>query len=81
MPDAAVPVGGWFIQVAAVGSRSRAEDIAEMVGARIEPVGSLWRVRMGPYKSDAEATTALAQVQTQGYQEARLVRIPAGGTQ
>lgn len=77
VPDAAVPVGGWFIQVTAVGSRSRAEDIAELVAGRVEPVGALWRVRMGPYKSEAEATSALAQVQGQGYQDARLVRLPA----
>ncbi len=75
IPDAAVPVGGWFIQVAAVSSRARAEDIAEYVAGRIEPAGALWRVRMGPYKSEAEATSALAQVRSDGYQDARLVLI------
>ncbi len=77
MPDAAVPVGGWFIQVTAVGSRARAEEIAELVAGRIEPAGTLWRVRMGPYKSEADATRALAQVRSDGYQDARLVVIPA----
>jgi len=85
VPDAAVPVGGWFIQVTAVGMRSRAEEIAELVAGRVEPVGNLWRVRMGPYKSEAEATSALAQVQSRGYQDARLVKIagsgPVGGPQ
>ena len=81
VPDAAVPVGGWFVQVAAVGSRPRAEDVAELVAGRIEPVGALWRVRMGPYKSEDEAMSVLAQVQGQGYQDARLVRIPAAGSQ
>lgn len=80
VPDEAVPVGGWFIQVAAVGTRARADEIAEFVAGRVEPVGALWRVRMGPYKSEAEATTALAQVQSEGYQEARLVRITSTGT-
>jgi rare lipoprotein A len=75
VPDAAVPVGGLFIQVTAVGDRRKAEDIAEYVAGRVEPVGALWRVRVGPYRSDDEATTALAQVQRQGYQDARLVRI------
>jgi rare lipoprotein A len=79
VPDEAVPVGGWFIQVAAVGSRSRAEEVAELVRGRVEPAGALWRVRMGPYKSEAEATSALAQVQSEGYQEARLVRIASNG--
>ena len=87
VPDAAVPVGGWFIQVTAVGSRPKAEEIAEFVAGRIEPVGALWRVRMGPYKSEAEATAALAQVRSDGYQDARLVviasnsnKIPEGTT-
>ena len=75
VPDAVVPVGGYFIQVAAVGDRAKAEDIAEFVAGRVEPVGALWRVRMGPYRGEDEATTALAQVQRQGYQDARLVRI------
>ncbi len=80
VPDSAVPVGGFFIQVAAVSSRARAEDIAELVAGRIEPAGALWRVRMGPYKSEAEATSALAQVRSQGYQDARLVDISADNT-
>lgn len=75
VPDEAVPVGGFFIQVTAVSSRSRAEEIAEMVAGRIEPAGALWRVRMGPYRSEAEATSALAQLRSDGYQDARLVVI------
>jgi len=81
VPDAAVPVGGWFIQVAAVSTRARAEDIAEYVAGRVEPAGALWRVRMGPYKTEDDATSALAQVQGRGYQDARLVRIAATGSQ
>ncbi len=80
IPDEAVPVGGLFIQVAAVSSRARAEEIAELVGGRIEPAGSLWRVRMGPYKAEADATSALAQVRSYGYQDARLVRIASDRT-
>jgi rare lipoprotein A len=75
VPDAAVPVGGFFIQVTAVGDRHKAEDIAELLAGRVEPVAALWRVRMGPYRSEDEAMTVLAQVQRQGYQDARLVRI------
>lgn len=77
VPDAAVPVGGWYIQVTAVSSRPRAEEIAELLGGRVEPVGALWRVRMGPYKSDADASNALAQVRSGGYQDARMVHIAA----
>jgi rare lipoprotein A len=75
VPDAAVPVGGWFIQVTAVGDRAKAEDIAEYVAGRVEPAGALWRIRMGPYRNAADASSALAQVQRQGYQDARLVVI------
>ncbi len=77
VPDEAVPVGGWFVQVTALSSRPRAEEIAELLGARVEPVGALWRVRLGPYRSDMDATNALAQVRSRGYQESRLVRIEA----
>jgi len=80
IPDEAVPVGGWFIQVAAVGLRTRAEEIAEFVAGRVEPVGNLWRVRMGPYKSEGDATTALAQVRSEGYQDARVVRLASNGS-
>ena len=59
----------------AVGDRRKAEDIAELLAGRVEPVATLWRVRMGPYRSEDEAMTVLAQVQRQGYQDARLVRI------
>ncbi len=75
VPDAVVPVGGYFIQVTAVSDRGKAEDVAEQLAARIEPAGALWRIRMGPYRSESEATSALAQVRARGYQEAQLVRI------
>jgi rare lipoprotein A len=75
VPDAAVPVGGWFIQVTAVSDHAKAEDIAEYVAGRVEPAGALWRIRMGPYHNAADASSALAQVQRQGYQDARLVVI------
>jgi rare lipoprotein A len=77
VPVAAVPVGGWFVQVTALSSRPRAEEIAELLGARVEPVGTLWRVRLGPYPSETDASNALAQVRSRGYQESRLVRIEA----
>lgn len=77
VPVAAVPVGGWFVQVTALSSRPRAEEIAELLGARVEPVGMLWRVRLGPYSSEMDASNALAQVRSRGYQESRLVRIEA----
>jgi len=79
VPDEAVPVGGLFIQVTAVSSRPKAEEIAELLAGRVEPVGVLWRVRMGPYKSEDEAMSALAQVKSYGYQDARLVRIASDG--
>lgn len=79
VPDEAVPVGGLFIQVTALSSRMKAEEVAELVAGRVEPVGALWRVRMGPYRSEAEAMSALAQVRSYGYQDARLVRIASDG--
>lgn len=67
-----VPIG-YFVQVGAYADRFRAEQIALALAARVDATSTLWRVRLGPYADQQTALTALAQVQGQGYQEARLV--------
>jgi rare lipoprotein A len=72
-PPATGPVGH-FIQVAALGDRLRAESLASQLAARIEYASGLWRIRLGPYPNESSASEALARVQAQGYQDARLIR-------
>ena len=64
---------GYFVQVGAYGDRIRAEQVALALSARVDATSLLWRVRLGPYADEQTALAALAQVQGQGYQEARLV--------
>jgi rare lipoprotein A len=67
------PPTGYFVQVAAFADRLRAEQIAASLSAGIDATSDLWRVRLGPYADQQSALAALAQVQGQGYQDARIV--------
>lgn len=76
-PLLAAPAG-LFVQVATLTDQARASALASMLAAygssRIDPAGSYWRVRMGPFADEPSALAALARVQGQGYQDARIVR-------
>jgi rare lipoprotein A len=70
--------GTTFVQVAALSDQGR----AAWLSGYLKPFGStvierasagLWRVRLGPYQSRAEATLILAQVQAAGYTAAQIV--------
>jgi len=70
--------GKLFVQVAALSDQGR----AAWLSGYLKPFGStvierasagLWRVRLGPYQSRAEATPILAQVQAAGYTAAQIV--------
>lgn len=73
----AVPVadrgGAWFVQLGAFSGRSRADSMAKRAGAHVDAVGSLYRVRFGPYRSEAEANEALRGIRAKGYPEARVL--------
>ncbi len=74
-------VGGYFVQVAAVGDQVRADILAADVkrfGATIvEPLprtdNKVYRVRLGPFLSRDGAETVQAQVQAAGYPEAHVL--------
>ena len=72
---AAVPprTGGYVVQVAALSSRGRADALARAVDGYVMPVGSLFRVRTGPYPGEAAARTALRQIHAKGYADARMM--------
>jgi rare lipoprotein A len=67
-------IGGYFVQIGAYGERTRADSLASQFGATIDNAGNVWRVRLGPYFDEGVALAALARVQGQGYQDARLIR-------
>ncbi len=75
--SAAPPPSGdsrYFIQVAALSDRDRADRLAATLGdladADLQPAGGIWRVRLGPFADRASLSTALAQVRARGYQDA-----------
>ena len=71
----AAPVAGKYaIQVGAFSSETRANAAAKSVGGHVTKAGSLWRVRVGPFASDAEARGALGKVKAKGFRDAVVQR-------
>ncbi|MBN8483383.1 MAG: SPOR domain-containing protein [Sphingomonadales bacterium] len=74
-PAPAAPVkGGFVVQVGAFSSKANADAAAKRSGGKAVQGGSVWRVRMGPYASEAEAKAALAKARAAGYSDARIQR-------
>lgn len=73
---AARQTAGLFVQVGAFSTRQRAETVAKAVGGGMTAAGSLWRVRSGPFATQAEADAALAKARRSGYADARILRAP-----
>lgn len=74
---AAAAASARYIQVAAFGDGDRADALAsrlrDVAGARVEPGGDFYRVRLGPFADDDAARSALAEVRRRGYQDAHIV--------
>lgn len=68
------PKGGYVVQIAAFSSKPRANNLAQQVGGTVMPSsdGSVYRVRLGPYRTEAEAQKALDMVKAKGYPGARI---------
>lgn len=75
-PAAARQTAGLYVQVGAFSTRPRAETVAKAVGGGATAAGSLWRVRSGPFATQAEADAALAKARRSGYADARILRAP-----
>lgn len=77
-PPAAKPApaasGSYAVQVAAFSSQSRANAAAKSVGGTVTKAGNLWRVRMGPFASEAEALTAAGKAKAKGFRDAQVQR-------
>jgi rare lipoprotein A len=65
--------GNIVVQVAAFSSEARADATATAVGGAVSRSGNLWRVRMGPFASQAEAQAALDRAKAKGFRDAMLL--------
>jgi rare lipoprotein A len=69
-----VAQGASVVQVAAFSTEARARSVAGRLGASVIRAGRVWRVRIGPFASPAEAQAALAKAKAAGYSDARIQR-------
>lgn len=67
---------GLVVQLASFSSRSRAQALAQKVGGNVavSSDGKLFRVRYGPFATDAQAQEGLANARQRGYPQARIFR-------
>jgi rare lipoprotein A len=72
---AATAHGGFLVQVAAFSTKVRADGASIRLGAQVSAAGRLWRMKMGPFATRAEAEAALAKARGAGYTDARIQRI------
>ncbi len=73
-PQPAYVAEGYYVQVAALSSRWKAQQVAKQIGGGVQPAGNLFRVRKGPYPSEAAARAALGPLAAKGYRDARITR-------
>jgi rare lipoprotein A len=73
-PPRAAAKGTHVVQVAAFSSRDRAEASAKALGGQVSAAGRFWRVRLGPFTSSGEASSALEKAKAAGYSDARIQR-------
>jgi len=75
-PAAASPAsqGSLVAQVAAFSVQASANTVASKLGGQASAAGRLWRVRLGPFATRAEAEAALAKAKGAGYSDARIQR-------
>ena len=66
--------GGWVVQVGAFSDRARADAVARRTGGQVARAGSVWRVRVGPFASQASGQAALAKARMAGFDDARIQR-------
>lgn len=66
--------GSLVVQVAAFSVQASANSVASKLGGQVSAAGRLWRVRLGPFATRAEAEAALAKAKGAGYSDARIQR-------
>lgn len=73
-PKPAPATGAYAVQVGAFSSEDNANTAAKSVGGSVVKAGKLWRVRTGPFASDAEAKAALGKAKAKGFRDATVIR-------
>ncbi|GEN98433.1 hypothetical protein NSE01_02660 [Novosphingobium sediminis] len=73
-PKPTAAAGRYYVQIGAFAQRSNAEAAARKAGGSLVQIGSLWRVRSGPFSAGDEADRGLAKARAAGYAGARIVR-------
>ncbi|MBO9694743.1 MAG: septal ring lytic transglycosylase RlpA family protein [Sphingopyxis sp.] len=73
-PAPTAAAGKYRVQVGAFSSEGRANAAAKSVGGHVTKTGNLWRVRIGPFTSDAEARRALGAARAKGFRDAVVQR-------
>lgn len=71
---AAALAGKYVVQVGAFSAEGRANAAAKSVDGHVTKAGTLWRVRVGPFASDAEARGALGKIKAKGFRDAVVQR-------
>nr|WP_254913665.1 RlpA-like double-psi beta-barrel domain-containing protein [Sphingobium sp. Z007] len=73
-PSPALPkTGAYVVQVGAFSSRARADALARSLGARVDPGGGIWRVRLGPYATQQAAQAGVRQAAAKGFENSRIM--------
>lgn len=72
-PVASAITDGFVVQAAVFSTAERAQRTASALGGQVTPLGSLFRVRTGPFATRAEAEASLAAVRAAGFADARIV--------
>jgi rare lipoprotein A len=68
--------GRFIVQAGAFSSQARASALATRLGARVDSVGGVHRVRLGPFATEREAQAAVARARQQGQPGAIIQRAP-----
>lgn len=64
--------GTLYVQFGAFSKEASARALAAKVGGKVALAGNVWRVRTGPFNSEASARDALSQAVRKGYRDARI---------
>lgn len=69
-----VASSGFVVQLGAFSSRPRAEALARRLNATVVSAGAVYRVRYGPFATEAEAQAALGRARASGHPSGVVVR-------
>lgn len=67
--------GRFYVQVAALSDRARADALAARLGGRVASAGALHRVQLGPFMTPREAKAARDDAARRGYADSRILQI------